>query len=560
MPFTPAPASRARRIGPRGLSALAVLLVFAGRAPSAAAQCETFGPTATGFRSSQSQFYDQIWSQIARGTNGGYVAVWSEGQDIALRRFDANWNPTSNDTLVNATLNLEVQDEPSIGVATGGNQLVAWSERHGYDGELMGIYGRLYGASGTALGTEFRVNQITAASQWRPLVAPTPAGGFVVAWSGNWDGDAFLRVFSSTGTPLTNDVLINQYTFDAQVDPAVAAAPNGNLFATFVDFSSHATVGSGLDLYGRVFQSNGTALTNEFLVTSVPFTDGDQRLPRVGVDANGRFLVVWMSEQVDGSGYGIVARRFDSAGVALSPEFTVNTVTTGDQREPRLAVESDGDFVVSWEDWSTGVSRLKFRRYDAALAPKGSEAVLQGTGPGAYLPEVIVSPAGDVTVFAYDAWNGADTDVFVRAYAAANGPQVVGAGKLNSAGCIPTIATSGTPTFGGAGAFTISASNVLSQSPGLLVYGFGTNFTAFQGGTLYVPAPMRMPLQVSGGTGAGNCSGTFAVDFNARIHSGADPLLVPGATVTAQYYYRDPADPAGFASGLSNAVRFTICP
>ena len=46
----------------------------------------------------------------------------------------------------------------------------------------------------------------------------------------------------------------------------------------------------------------------------------------------------------------------------------------------------------------------------------------------------------------------------------------------------------------------------------------------------------------------------------ARIQSGIDLLLVPGVSISAQYYFRDALDPFGFGSGMSNAIRFTICP
>ena len=39
-----------------------------------------------------------------------------------------------------------------------------------------------------------------------------------------------------------------------------------------------------------------------------------------------------------------------------------------------------------------------------------------------------------------------------------------------------------------------------------------------------------------------------------------DAGLVPGATIGARWYYRDSHDPAGFGMGLSDALRFAICP
>jgi hypothetical protein len=524
----------------------------------ASAQCETFGPLAPGFRDSQAVQWEQEWSQVAR-TQTGWLGVWSAGQDIVLRRFDPDFVPLGNDTLVNTTLNLEVQDEPAVCVAAGGNQLIAWSERHGYDGQLMGIYGRLYSAAGVELGTEFRINQISAASQWRPLIAPTPSGGFVVTWSGDWDGNAYFRLLSSTGVPLGGDQLVNQYVFDAQVDPAVAVAPNGTMMVVFVDFSSHGGAGTGLNLWARMFDAAGAPTSNEFTVASPSFSDGDQRLPRVVADAQNRFLVVWQSQLVDSSGYGIVAKRFNAVGAPLSREIIVNTTTNGDQREPRVAMESDGEFVVSWEDWSAGPARVLCRRFDATLQPKDDETPIQGGAQATFRPEIVV--AGSDVVFAYEVWNGSDTDVWLRRFAETAGPHAFGTPKTNSQGCAPHVGWSGAPSQSSPFPFSITASSVLNQKSGMLFYGQGSAFTPFQGATLYVSGPHRTAIQFSGGAASGSsCTGSFAYDFNARIQSGVDPLLVPGRTISAQYYYRDPMDPAGFATGLTDALRFTICP
>ena len=526
----------------------------------ARAQCETFGPLAPGFRVSQSSLYDQIWSQMTR-TQTGFVSVWSESQDILLRRYDANLAPLSSDIYVNTTLYLETQDEPAVATATGGNFLVAWSERHGYDGEQMGIYGRVYSAAAAPLGAEFRINQIWQASQWRPLITSTPSGGFVVAWSGNWDGDSFFRIFGATGAPLSNDVLINQFTNDAQVDPAVAVAPNGTIFAVFVDFSSHSLIGSGLDLYGRLFSSTGAPLGDEFLLTNNAYTLGDQRLPRIAADASNHFVVVWTSESVDGLGYAVVGKRFDAAGAAIGSEFQVNTTTASDQTEPRLACAADGDFLVSWTDYSTGSARIQCRRFTSAAVAKGGENLVHDNAAPTNRAEISMNAAGTDIVFAYDVDNGPDYDVCARRFVETSGPQIFCSAKANSAGCMPAIGFSGSPSASGTASFNVTASNVINQKSGLLFYGFASNFTPFQGGTLCVAGPRRTQIQLSGGTLSGhNCSGSYGYDFNARVRSGVDPELVAGKTISAQYYYRDLQDPAGFGTGLTNAIRFTICP
>jgi hypothetical protein len=553
-------AAGARTHAGRTGRALGAALVLALTSSAARAQaCDVFGPLDGGLRISQAQMYDQVWSTPAR-TGSGWTIAWSAGQDIVMRRFTSALVPIGNDTLVNTTFALDVQDEPAIAVATGGNHLIAWSERHGYDGEQMGIFGRVYDGAGVPVVGEFQINQAWAASQWRPLIAPTPSGGFVVAWSGDWDGDAFLRVLSATGAPISGDVAINQYEFDAQVDPDVAVAPDGTILAAFVDFSGHGAVGSGLNLWGRRFSGTGLPLGNEFPLPST-FVNGDQRVPRVGVDGLGRFVVAWQDAQADGSSSAIALRRFDTAGSALGPDVLVNTTTAGAQTNPVVAVDPDGSFLVAWEHWSLGVSSIRGRRFATDGTSIGADFALSQSGQTAVRPSLAAHAASGEFVLGYDVSNGSDLDVFARRFRKSAGPDVYCSAKPNSQGCLPAVTFAGAPSVGSGAPFTIGAVNVLNQKYGLLVYGTSSAFTPFQGGTLCVAGPRRAGSQFSGGTvGPPDCTGTFAFDFNAHARSGVDPALALGTTISAQWYYRDVQDPTGYGSGLTDAVRFTLCP
>jgi hypothetical protein len=132
--------------------------------------------------------------------------------------------------------------------------------------------------------------------------------------------------------------------------------------------------------------------------------------------------------------------------------------------------------------------------------------------------------------------------------------------KVNSQGCTPAISASGTPSYGESLAFTIDATNIVNKKNGLLFYGYGSQATPFQGGTMCVAAPRkRTPVQDSGGSPTGaDCTGAFSLDMNARIQSGVDAGLVPGADVYAQYWSRDPQSPG--TTNLTDATRFTVCP
>ncbi len=134
-------------------------------------------------------------------------------------------------------------------------------------------------------------------------------------------------------------------------------------------------------------------------------------------------------------------------------------------------------------------------------------------------------------------------------------------GKSNSVGCVPFTDTHGLPSSTSPDPFVVRARDVVPGQAGFLLYGFKKANLAFHGGQLCVKLPFNRTSVKSAKADPGSCSGSKLVqDFNKRIQGTTDPQLSVGQTVYAQWFQRDPADPAGFGDGLTNAVRFTICP
>jgi hypothetical protein len=102
----------------------------------------------------------------------------------------------------------------------------------------------------------------------------------------------------------------------------------------------------------------------------------------------------------------------------------------------------------------------------------------------------------------------------------------------------------------------------LNDTVGFLYYGHRSQHLPYKGGWQCIAGPTRRtPLVGSGGSSTGSdCTGSFAVDFDALIAAGNDPNLVVGAPVFAQFWYRDPDDPKGYGDGRSDGLGFTILP
>jgi Tol biopolymer transport system component len=152
-------------------------------------------------------------------------------------------------------------------------------------------------------------------------------------------------------------------------------------------------------------------------------------------------------------------------------------------------------------------------------------------------------------------------DVFIHDRAAPR-PNAYCEGKTDSQGCLPSMSSAGLPAVSGSSAFDVRAIPVQSGRLGVLWYSLGPDREPYLGGRLCIARPLRRAvLAASGGNAAAHdCTGSLTFDFNVRIRSGIDADLVPGTVVYAQYFYRDPTDPAGSGTGASDALRFAIQP
>lgn len=140
----------------------------------------------------------------------------------------------------------------------------------------------------------------------------------------------------------------------------------------------------------------------------------------------------------------------------------------------------------------------------------------------------------------------------------AHGPVAYCTAKVASGGCAPAISTTGVSSATSGSPFFLHASGIVEDTVGVLIYSGAAGATPFQGGYLCLAAPIvRAGSRFSGSTGSA-CSGAFRFNFNTYVQTGVDPALVPGVVVFGQYWFRDPGDPAGFGTGLTDAVRFGV--
>ena len=321
--------------------------------------------------------------QVAVDATGNFVVVWNDpanSGDVYGRRFDSAGNALGSEFRINTTTS-NTQDRVTVAMNAPGAFIVVWQGTN-QDGSGLGVYAQRYDASGAAQGGEFRINQQTSNDQGKPSLAIDSAGNFIVTWtSDGQDGNGYgvyARRFDSAGNALGNEFRVNTTTSGDQQHSSVALDDSGGFVIIW-----QGQDGGGFGSYGQRFNGAGVAQGSEFRVNTT--TDGDQDYPSIAMAANGDFVVAWSSQNQDGGGWGTYAQRYSAAGVAQGGEFLVNTTTSGDQDFPTVAMDSGGNFLVSWESQnqdSSGSWGVYGRLYDKTGTALSGEMLINTTTSG----------------------------------------------------------------------------------------------------------------------------------------------------------------------------------
>jgi hypothetical protein len=304
-----------------------------------------------------------------------------------------------------------IQRFPAIARDATAGFVVVWSSV-GPDGSSYGIVGRRFDSGGNPIGSEFLVNSYTTFNQRHPAIAAAAGGTFVVVWESYQDGSGsgiFGRRFDSAGNPVGSEFQVNSYATAYQKLPKIATDAAGNFV---VVWTSEAQDLTSYGVFGRRFDSGGNPVGSDFQINS--YLTGNQRDPAIATDAAGSFVVVWQSSVQDAGGYGIFGRRFDSAGGPLGSEFQVNSYTTNAQFYPAVARSAGGSFVVAWTGQDGSYGGVFGRRFDSGGSPLGSDFRINSHTTGDQSSPAIALDAGGNFVVAWNSYNqdGSGSGVF----------------------------------------------------------------------------------------------------------------------------------------------------
>jgi len=136
-------------------------------------------------------------------------------------------------------------------------------------------------------------------------------------------------------------------------------------------------------------------------------TTNNQEYPAIAMNGDGNFVVCWQDYS---SGNGEVkAQRYSYPYTAQGAETTVASSVGFNEYAPDVAMDSSGNFAVCWQDYSVGNGDTKVQRYNSSGVAQGTEiTVVSGAGNQGW-PAIAMDSSGDfVVVWQDDAGVGSD--------------------------------------------------------------------------------------------------------------------------------------------------------
>jgi Ca2+-binding RTX toxin-like protein len=255
-------------------------------------------------------------------------------------------------------------------------------------------------------GSEFAVNQVTTNNQTGVRVSSLPGNRYIIIWSSDASvanqADIIGRIFNSDGTPASGEFVVNTQTAAHQATPDVVALSNGNFVVTWVDYNA-ASDGDNTCIKAQIFDTNGVPIGGEFLVNVG--TAGRQDSAEVSALSNGGFVITW-DDLPSTDQFG---RIYDAGGQAVSGAIRLNTNLTATQSSGEVIGLNNGNFLVVWRSTDTTAdgdsNALKAQIFDPTGNMVGGEFRINTAGLGSQItPAITVLSNGNFVV----AWQSGD--------------------------------------------------------------------------------------------------------------------------------------------------------
>ncbi|MBK9332130.1 MAG: T9SS type A sorting domain-containing protein [Ignavibacteria bacterium] len=318
-----------------------------------------------------------------------------------------------NDFRVNDDTTNQSQYSAKSGVDGQGNFVLTWTDnRNG----RSNVYCQRFNSLGGFLGSNFKVN-INPDTSLLPDIAVAKNGKFAVCWLDVNNNLTIVtkvkcRIFSKIGTPLTDEIIINDSLGQINVGPSICVNITNEFFITWsqkdilfqkID-SDGNKIGSNQkvnddsgnythknpditvrndgsfiivwndtrppgmdnadDIYMQIYDKLGNKVGVNQMVNDDLVNTNQQIAPKISSDSTGNFVIAWSDNRLDNSHGEVFAQRYNNSGIKTGQNFRVtNSSLQFGKGVAGINMKPNGDFIIGWSEFRPNIPQCYFQRY-----------------------------------------------------------------------------------------------------------------------------------------------------------------------------------------------------
>jgi len=176
---------------------------------------------------------------------------------------------------------------------------------------------------------------------------------------------AYFSLENGQSESISQIITIN--SMSGKIDHAdIAVSPSGKSVMVW-----HDKISKNYEIFSQSFDEDGNSSGFPSIVNHCKIYD--KKKPNIAMDGDGNFVVVWQSWEQDGNEGGIYGQRFLANGGRNGGEFKINTYILGNQGNPVVAMNNQGNFIVVWEGKKNNYKNIYAQRFNADGNKVGKE-------------------------------------------------------------------------------------------------------------------------------------------------------------------------------------------
>jgi Ca2+-binding RTX toxin-like protein len=260
-------------------------------------------------------------------SGGGFMTAWSQTSSAG---FGANnvfvqlFNSLGNEVGTQIRVNQVGADVRNVEITElhGDRNLAVWESNGGdiNNPSIPTVIARIFTNSGTMVTREFIVSRDSTERHDQVTTCALENGGFVVSWRNtdpsftSEDASIAFQVFDEQGRRVGAEAVVGDGLAANRSGADIVALEDGRFMIVWQERVAIGTSGFGAPVVGQIFNADGSADGDDFLIANVNYSGGSN--PSVTSLADGRVIVEWYVPDITGS-VDKVARVLDPREIGV---------------------------------------------------------------------------------------------------------------------------------------------------------------------------------------------------------------------------------------------------